>query len=249
LEAYPAIMSFLERHLPDPFYMEKDVRLSLREKIFREAVANLLVHREYLHQYPARIIISSDQVVFTNPCNPVFKGNIEVNNYYPHQKNPLISKFFLQLGWVEEIGTGIYNINKYLPHYSPGRKASFMEDVIFTTTIPIPKLNGLQMRDMKKTTMHDTTHDTTHDNMHDTTHDNIQVRKLLEVCMEEKNREELQAALGLKNREYFRKEYLKPAIKAGLIELTLPGKLRSKKQKYRITEKGKIFLKQKKDDR
>jgi ATP-dependent DNA helicase RecG len=146
---------------------------------------------------------------------------------YPHQKNPLISKFFLQLGWVEEIGTGIYNINKYLPLYSPGRKASFMEDVIFTTTIPIPNLDDLQMRDMKKTTIHDT----------------IQVRKLLELCMEEKNRKELQDALGLKNREYFRKEYLKPAIKAGLIELTLPGKRRSKKQKYRITEKGKIFLK------
>ena len=73
-------------------------------------------------------------------------------------------KCFLQLGWVEEIGTGIYNINKYLPFYSQGRKASFVEDVIFTTTIPIPKLNGLQMRDMKKTTPHDTTHDTLHDN-------------------------------------------------------------------------------------
>ena len=62
LEAYPTIMNFLERHLPDPFYMEKDVRISLREKIFHEAVANLLVHREYLHRYPARIIISRDQV-------------------------------------------------------------------------------------------------------------------------------------------------------------------------------------------
>jgi ATP-dependent DNA helicase RecG len=232
-------MSFLERHLPDPFYMEKDVRLSLREKIFREAVANLLVHREYLHQYPARIIIARDQVVFTNPCNPVFKGNIEVNNYYPHQKNPLISKFFLQLGWVEEIGTGIYNINKYLPFYSPGRKASFVEDVIFTTTIPIPKLNALQMQDMKKTTPHDAPHDT----LHDTPHDNsLQVTKLLKILRGEMSREEILSKLELKDREHLRKVYLKPALESGLIELTLPDKLRSKKQKYRITEKGKIFL-------
>jgi ATP-dependent DNA helicase RecG len=217
--------------------MEKDVRLSLREKIFREAVANLLVHREYLHQFPARIIISSDQVVFTNPCNPVFKGNIEVNNYYPYQKNPLISKFFLQLGWVEEIGTGIYNINKYLPFYSPGRKASFMEDVIFTTTIPIPKLNGLQMRDMKKTTPHDTPHDTIHYT--------IQVTKLLQILRGEMSREEILSKLELKDRENLWKVYLKPALESGFIELTLPGKLRSKKQKYRITEKGKIFLKSK----
>jgi ATP-dependent DNA helicase RecG len=239
LEAYPAIMSFLERYLPDPFYMEKDVRLSLREKIFREAVANLLVHREYLHQFPARIIINSDQVVFTNPCNPVFKGKIEVNNYFPHQKNPLISKFFLQLGWVEEIGSGIYNINRYLPLYSPGRQASFIEDVIFTTTIPIPNLENLQMGDLKKTTMQVTMQDT----MQVTMQDNMKVWKLLEVCMEEKTREELQTVISLKNRDYFRKEYLNPAIKAGLIELTIPDKPNSKNQKYRITEKGKIFLK------
>jgi ATP-dependent DNA helicase RecG len=212
-------------------YVIKDVRLSLREKIFREAVANLLVHREYLHQFPARIIITSDHVVFTNPCNPVFKGKIEVNNYFPYQKNPLISKFFLQLGWVEEIGSGIYNINRYLPLYSPGRQASFIEDVIFTTTIPIPNLENLQMGDLKKTTMQVTMQDT------------MQVRKLLEVCMEEKTREELQAVISLKNRDYFRKEYLNPAIKAGLIELTIPDKPNSKNQKYRITEKGKIFLK------
>jgi ATP-dependent DNA helicase RecG len=149
----------------------------------------------------------------------------------------LISKFFLQLGWVEEIGTGIYNINKYLPLYSPGRKAYFMEDVIFTTTIPIPNLDDLQMRDMKKTTMHDT--------IHDTIHDKIQVTKLLKILRGEMSREEILSKLELKNRDNLRRVYLKPALESGFIELTLPGKLRSKKQKYRITEKGKIFLKSK----
>ncbi|HLP62828.1 MAG TPA: RNA-binding domain-containing protein, partial [Candidatus Deferrimicrobium sp.] len=154
LEAYPAIMSFLERYLPDPFYMEKDVRLSLREKIFREAVANLLVHREYLHQFPARIIIYRGQVEFTNPCNPVYNGNIDNDDYLPNQKNPIISKFFLQLGWVEEIGSGIYNIKKYLPFYTPGRKAIFNEDIVFTTIIPIPSPEDLQKRNIKETTLH-----------------------------------------------------------------------------------------------
>lgn len=145
---------------------------------------------------------------------------------------------FSSLVGVEEIGTGIYNINKYLPFYSPGRKASFVEDVIFTTTIPIPKLNGLQMRDMKKTTPHDTPHDTLHDN-------SPQITKLLKILQGEMSREEILSKLELKDRENLRKAYLKPALELGFIELTLPGKLRSKKQKYRITEKGKIFLKSK----
>jgi ATP-dependent DNA helicase RecG len=234
LEAYPAIMSFLERHLPDPFYMEKDVRLSLREKIFREAVANLLVHREYLHRYPARIIITRDQVEFTNPCNPVFKGNLEANNYIPHQKNPLISKFFLQLGWVEEIGTGIYNVNRYLPFYAPGGKASFKEDVIFTTTIPIPNPDELRMCEVKKTIPHDI--------HHDTPEVTPQVIKFLQALEGEMSSEELLSKLELKDREHLRKGYLKPARESGFIELTLPGKPKSSKQKYRITGKGKIFL-------
>lgn len=257
LEAYPAIMSFLERYLPDPFYMEKDVRLSLREKIFREAVANLLVHREYLHRYPARIIIAPDKVEFTNPCNPVFKGNIEANNYIPNQKNPLISGFFRQLGWVEEIGSGIFNINKYSPLYTPGRKAHFMEDIIFTTTIPIPNLGDLQMRNIKKTTHHDSmlyrtsiyeafqvTNQVTNQVTDQVT---IQVtpklQKILEACIEEKKREELQDVIGLKNRGHFKREYLNPAVEAGLIAMTIPDKPNSSKQKYRITEKGKTFLK------
>lgn len=119
-----------------------------------------------------------------------------------------------------------------MPFYSPGLKAFFLEDVIFTTTIPIPKLNDLQIRNMKKTTPHDTPHD-----------DTLQVTKLLKILRGEMSGEEILSKLGLKDRENLRKVYLKPALESGLIELTLPGKLRSKKQKYRITEKGKIFLK------
>jgi hypothetical protein len=114
-----------------------------------------------------------------------------------------------------------------------------MEDVIFTTTIPIPKSNGLQIRDMKKTTMHDAIHDS----MHDAIHDSIQITKLLQILRGEMSREEILSKLELKNRDNLRRVYLKPALESGFIELTLPGKLRSKKQKYRITEKGKIFLK------
>lgn len=57
------------------------------------------------------------------------------------------------------------------------------------------------------------------------------------------DRRALQAALGLKDEEHFRKSYLLPALKAGLIEMTLPGKPRSSKQRYRITLRGKNVLK------
>jgi DNA-binding PadR family transcriptional regulator len=53
----------------------------------------------------------------------------------------------------------------------------------------------------------------------------------------------VEVGLGLKHEEHFRKSYLLPALKAGLIEMTLPGKPRSSKQRYRITPRGRNVLK------
>ena len=52
------------------------------------------------------------------------------------------------------------------------------------------------------------------------------------------SRAELQTKLKLSDRDHFSKEYLHPALKAGLVEMTIPDKPRSKKQQYRLTEKG-----------
>ena len=49
--------------------------------------------------------------------------------------------------------------------------------------------------------------------------------------------------LGLKNRSYFSKEYLRPAIEIGVLEPVFPEQLRNPKQKYRLTEKGKSLIK------
>ena len=38
------------------------------------------------------------------------------------------------------------------------------------------------------------------------------------------SKDELMAALELKNRDNFQKTYIKPAVEDGLIELTLPAK-------------------------
>lgn len=52
------------------------------------------------------------------------------------------------------------------------------------------------------------------------------------------SRQDLPGALGLKDNEHFRKAYLLPALWESLIEMTLPDKPESSKQKYRLTEKA-----------
>lgn len=69
-----------------------------------------------------------------------------------------------------------------------------------------------------------------------------QVKAMLKALFNAKtplSRSELQARLGLKDRESFRERYLKPALVGGLIEMTLPDKPNSRLQQYRLTETGK----------
>jgi len=51
-------------------------------------------------------------------------------------------------------------------------------------------------------------------------------------------RGEIQKHLGLKARTNFEERYLKPALTAGLIEMTVPAKPKSRLQEYRFTKKG-----------
>ena len=140
IDAYDKIMDFLLKsvYLPDKFFIENGVRIDLREKIFREVVANLLVHREYTNAHIASIIIYSDRVELLNANKPYYYGKIDIKNFHPYPKNPLISKFFMQLGRVEEIGSGILNVTKYLKHYYPGAEPEFIDGDIFKAIIPIP---------------------------------------------------------------------------------------------------------------
>ena len=65
-----------------------------------------------------------------------------------------------------------------------------------------------------------------------------QSRLMREGLCTRRPRAEILQSLGLKDRTNLAKEYVQPALAAGLIEMTIPDKPRSSKQKYRLTDKG-----------
>lgn len=69
-----------------------------------------------------------------------------------------------------------------------------------------------------------------------------EVERLLRAVQVEMSRQQIQAALGLKSEEHFRTMYLKPALIAKVIEMTLPAVPRSSKQRYRRTALGQRWL-------
>ncbi len=69
-----------------------------------------------------------------------------------------------------------------------------------------------------------------------------QVKQLLIVCKTEMSRAELMKKINLKDRVTFRLEYIAPALKKNLIEMTEPDSPKSPTQKYRLTNLGKQML-------
>jgi ATP-dependent DNA helicase RecG len=62
-------------------------------------------------------------------------GRINLENLKPHPKNPTIANFFKQIGWVEELGSGVRKMYKYCPIYVNGALPVIEEGDVFKITI------------------------------------------------------------------------------------------------------------------
>ncbi len=69
-----------------------------------------------------------------------------------------------------------------------------------------------------------------------------EVERLVRALAGEMSRKQLLDALGMTHREHFRRAYLKPALEAGVVEMTLPDKPNSSNQRYRLTSRGQHWL-------
>ena len=136
IESYQRLMNFVNRNLPDKFHIEGIQRIDIRDKIFREMAANMLIHREFAHSFPAKFLVFSDRVITENWTKPVGQNSVTLENLETHTKNPMIARVFNELGWVEELGSGRKNIKKYAPYYYPNYRIEIenKEKFVFSMT-------------------------------------------------------------------------------------------------------------------
>ena len=71
VESFDQLMEFGRKHLPDKFFLENENRVSLRNILVREMVANTLMHREYSSSYSAKFVICQEKMYVENAnrCN------------------------------------------------------------------------------------------------------------------------------------------------------------------------------------
>ena len=136
IESYEQLMEFGRKHLPDKFYLEGDQRVSLRNIITREIIANTLIHREYTSSYQAKFIIENDKMCVENANRSTQSGIITPDNMEPNPKNPIIASFFRNIGRADRLGSGVRNLYKYSKYYS-GAEPTFMEGDVFRIIVPL----------------------------------------------------------------------------------------------------------------
>jgi ATP-dependent DNA helicase RecG len=72
--------------------------------------------------------------------------------------------------------------------------------------------------------------------------------QILDKCLHDSQIGELMALAGRTNRTKFRDQVLNPLLEAGFIEMTVPEKPNSSKQRYRTTAAGRtVFANSKKE--
>lgn len=136
VERYDRLLDFGKKHLPDKFFLEDTINKSLRNIILREMVSNILMHREFSSSYTAKFIIEKEQMYIENACRATGEGNITVNNLEPDPKNPVIASFFRNIGYADQLGSGVRNLFKYSKYYS-GKEPEFIEGDVFKIIVPL----------------------------------------------------------------------------------------------------------------
>ena len=138
IKAFSDIMGFIQKHTCDPFYLEGVQSVSLRDKIAREIVSNSLAHREYSSTIPARIIIEKDRLSADNWNRSNIYGRLDPAAFSPHPKNPILARFFVNIGFADLLGSGVRNLYKYTPIYAHGAEPILIEGDKFQTIVPLP---------------------------------------------------------------------------------------------------------------
>jgi ATP-dependent DNA helicase RecG len=150
IESFDIIMDFIAKHTNDPFFLIDNRNISVRDNISKEIVSNILVHREFSGTFPARVIIEKDRLVAENWNRALRHGRIDINNFEPYPKNPILARFFVNIGNADTLGSGVRNLVKYTKLYSGG-EPELIEGDIFKTIIPLAMTSGKQAASERQT--------------------------------------------------------------------------------------------------
>ena len=217
-------------------HVKREERPELPEEALREAVVNALAHRDYRSTANVQVYIFKDRVEIVSPGGlpaGMTEADLGIKSI---PRNPLLFGILHRMEAVEHIGSGIKRIRGLCREYGIAVPKIEVSENWFTVSFPRPNVQESSEQ---------VTEQVTPQAPRKYPASTPQVMAILTAASTgEVTREQLQSAAGMKDREHFRKEYLSVLLDSGLLEMAIPDKPRSSKQRYRLTQKGRALLEQ-----
>lgn len=202
--------------------------LEIPETVLEELLVNALIHRDYFTSASIRILVFADRVEIISPGHLPDSLNVEaIRQGRTNRRNPTLTEHAAQILPYRGLGSGIPRALRAWP------RIELVDDVSsnqFSAVIWRPEL------EWSGTTV-ETTPPVAPPVTPPVTPPVAALMALLDEAGELGNAE-IRARLQLRDRTHVREHYITPALQAGMIEMTLPDKPRSRLQKYRLTPRG-----------
>ena len=210
--------------------LQRREQFPVPEAALREAVLNAIIHKDYASGTPIQISVYADKLLLWNPGElPPDWTVAKLKGKHPSQPfNPDVANAFFRAGLIEAWGRGIARMMQAcraagtpppVLRYEPsGLWVEFEIEPAEQGAPPVtPPVTPPVVPPV-----------------------DLLVRLLGHAGA--LGNAQIRSHLGLKDRAHLRERYVGPALAAGLIELSLPEKLTSRLQQYRLTPKGHALL-------
>jgi ATP-dependent DNA helicase RecG len=267
IQSWLQLLAKYKFFMPKPFQGIDPTTLGRRDdppgfRVFREAAVNLLIHQDYGdHSRKAVIKFFRDGIQFWNPGD-VFGDDSRL--FEPGEKevrNPAIAMAMRRIAMCEQAGTGLRMMReewRRLGHPEPtihndrswksfelfvpglGKEVDMASDLL-KSMFENHNGTGKGAAPDRKPPTPEVAPEVTPQVAPEVT---PEVKKMLTSLTGEMTRREIQEKLGLKDEKHFRENYQQAALNLGLIEMTIPDKPRSRRQKYRLTSVGRDLANQ-----
>lgn len=208
------------------------IQYELPQAAISEAIVNAVAHRDYTSKGSVQVMLFKDRLEIWNP-GTLPHGLSTAMLRVAHSSipaNPLLAESMYLAGYIERMGTGTGDIISQCSERGL-KEPEFIQEEFFKTIIwrtpqanpqVTPQANPQEDEFIAL---------------------NKSIKRVVYVLRGEQKRQEIQEALGLRDRANFVANYLNPACDAGYILLKYPEKPKHPQQVYLLSEKGKQLKK------
>ena len=250
-EQYRRSLAFIKRNL---HHVQRQQgfntlgQLEVPEEVFEELLVNALIHRDYFVSASIRIMIFADRIELISPGHlPDVLDTEKIRFGLSNRRNPTLTSHAVHILPYRGLGTGIPRAIDAWPmiRLEDDRQSNQFKVVIQRAAGkgPLSGPSGDQAGTKSGPSRDQVGTESAAEGEQAETRLSLQQEQVTLLCKMtgDHTAPELMTFVGRSNRSKFREQVLTPLLRLGVVEMTIPDKPNSSKQRYRLTAAGRAL--------